>query len=104
MIAIHTRHGWYKAFSTINGLFYLVFLFLVSRCRFDFLDLNELFQNFMCVVYSVSALATFVFGIAVTLVGIDHAEREGKHRYIFYLMLLVYFVGMAFFVWLNFLQ
>jgi hypothetical protein len=88
--------GWFKFFAGVNFFFYIFFLFMLSTCRFGNLE-ERLSQNVSCVAYAVFGIMAFGLGTVISMVGIDHAGKMGFGRVYFFLMLLMYFGGLALF-------
>ena len=88
-----SSHGpsWYKVFATGLAITYLFFLIMVSQCTFSLSDPISLFNTFLCVLYVGFSLLCLIMGLAVSLVGFEHAKKQGKNRG-FYLMLMVYLI------------
>lgn len=87
--------NWYRVFAIVICLFYLFFLTLVALCDFHLSDLNEVVENFVCGLYALFALASFVFGIIVSLVGMENIRKKvGKSGTFYKMMIWVYIFGL----------
>lgn len=88
-----SSHGtsWYTIFSVGVTITYSFFLIMVSQCTFSLTDPLSLFNTFLCVLYVGFAILCFAMGMAVSLVGFEHAKRKGKSRG-FYVFQMIYLV------------
>lgn len=94
--------GWYRVFAVVLCFFYLFFLTLVALCDFNLSDLNEVVENFVCVLYALFALASFIFGIMVSLVGMENIRKKvGKSGSFYKIMIWVYILGLVVAIYLK---
>lgn len=86
-------HGpsWYKIFSVGLAVTYTFFLIMLTQCTFSLADPVSLFNTFLCVLYVGFSILCFIMGLAVALVGFQHAKKQDKRRG-FYVGLMIYFI------------
>ena len=89
--------NWYKFFSGINSFFYAFFIFSILQCTFSlsFSGNNNIFESVLCVVYSVLAVASLLFGLLVSSLGMEHSRKMKKASKFYRYILLYYFLGIV---------
>jgi uncharacterized protein (DUF983 family) len=89
-----TADLWYKLFSIGSISFYVLFLFLITQCRLDFSTNTALFADFLCLVYIVAALVMLGVGVFGALVGMEHARKVKAWYHFYWIILVLYLLGL----------
>lgn len=71
-----------------------LFLVMLSQCTFTLIDAASAFNTLLCVVYAAFAFVCLLLGLAVCLVGLEHAKRNHVGRK-FYMLMMGYFALVA---------
>ena len=90
-----TADFWYKLFSILFLLFFSIFIFFVSQCSLKIFDFSAWPNNLLCLGYAVLILVSFVAGILVALVGLEHAKKVNVSRGFYVLVIILYLVGLT---------
>ena len=78
---------------------------MVVLCDFHLLDFDEVLPNLLCILYALFALASFVLGVMVSLVGLQNARKKiGKSGTFYKIMLWVYLAGFIAVIYTKFFR